>query len=327
MEFRRDKDILRFLGIAVLLIITGILIWGAQRWPTLSNAIGDDLMLGDQTGFMSSMADAAAISAKGMGVDYATNFKRFIVGGSLGSGVDAAGAQFGKGGDLLPEAGFAFQVSAMAGVNLGWACDEKCFADRIRIYINGMSLNTSGDPFSGSLTNVGAHLQLRVFRGINAKVIRWGGIDITSGYELMEYALLLSKDLPVATNSGDADLTWNATGSYTISANTTSIPIEVSTNLRVLMFTAFAGAGLDLTQGGADSEIKLQGPISASAMGQEGELGSARISYAGSGTPSAQVPRFFAGLQVSALPVKLYGQINVGLNNSFGGHLGLRFAM
>ena len=71
--------------------------------------------LADPTTFMDSMANAASISSKGMGVDYASNFDTFVVGGSLGSSVHSSGFRFGRSDEALPPGGFAFMVSAMAG--------------------------------------------------------------------------------------------------------------------------------------------------------------------------------------------------------------------
>lgn len=295
----------------------------------MTDTIGADLNLADASGFLESMADAAVISSKGMGVDYASNPNRFVAGVSIGSGVDSGGARFGKGGRELPEYGFSFQVSAMAGVNLGLLSKKdpgEGFLSRFLLYANGMALNTSGEYFDGSLENVGAHMQVRLFKPRSLAVVKWGGIALTGGYELSNYHLLLTKDLPLTTSADGADLTWKAQGTYTVDAASTSIPVELSTNFRVLFITAFAGGGVDLTDGAADSQIKLAGDIDGSVGNQTATLGKVNVRWNGHGMATEMVPRFFGGVQFNALMAKVYGQVNVGLNNSFGGHAGVRVA-
>ena len=85
----------------------------------VSERISGAFRLPDQTEFLRQMADANAMASKGMGVDYATNPQRFVVGASFGSAVNGVGATFLRGTDTLPEGGFSVQLSAMGALNLG----------------------------------------------------------------------------------------------------------------------------------------------------------------------------------------------------------------
>ena len=129
-----------------------------------SAAVEDELRLGDQSEYLGQMAQAAVLSSKGMGADYATNPQRLVIGGGFGSAVSAAGFRFGRGDGTLPQGGFAFQVSALAGLNLGVLAEDDSPARRFLVYGNGMMLETNNEPFEGELLNYGGHLQIKLLK-------------------------------------------------------------------------------------------------------------------------------------------------------------------
>jgi hypothetical protein len=109
------------------------------------------------------------------------------------------------------------------------ASKKKAMGKRFRLYGNGLYMPLpGGKAFGGTMYNFGAHLQIKVIRGVDAKVTEWGGIDITSGFEYSGYQLNLKRELPLEAPLDDGDITWTANGDYGLSASATSIPIEVS---------------------------------------------------------------------------------------------------
>ena len=299
----------------------------------VNDNVGDLLKVADQDAFTSSMAEAASMSVKGLGVDYASNIQKFVVGGAISSGVHAAGLSFKKGTDVLPSGGFAGQLSLMAGVNLGLGGKEKGFFDRFRLYGNGLALRfPSGREFGGNMANVGAHLQVKIIGGIDAKVTEWGGIDVTSGFDYTTYTLALRSELPLPAPVEGGDLTWNATGSYDLTTTATSIPIEVSTNVRVAILTAYLGGAYDLNMASTSSQASLAGPVNATIESDavsinDENIGEASLSLAGSGVADPQAMRVFLGIQGSVLMIKGFAHLNVGFNGAIGGQLGVRVAM
>lgn len=288
----------------------------------LNSAADTSLKVGEQLAFMDQMARATALSTRGMGVDYATNPEKFVFGLSFGSAVSGAGPQFSRGGIDLPEGGFAGALSAMAGVNLGMKADEDSFARRVRLYANGFYARPVYEPFRGTVLNYGGHLQLQVLRPRDGEVVEWGGLALTTGYQQTIFQMDLEDEIPIDTG----DVRWDATGTYAIDSSAQTVPVELSTNLRVLVATAFVGAGADVhIDSLATSELSLEGDIAVSA--NDATIGSAALSLSESGAAELVVPRVFFGLQADIFFVKAYGQVNVGLNDSFGGHLGLRVAM
>jgi hypothetical protein len=293
----------------------------------LNSAVSDQLNIGDQTAFLAGMANAAALATKGMGVDYASNPKRVVFGGSFGTTVNGVGAGFSSGDYAVPEGGFSLQASAMAGINLGFGNEDSALS-RFRLYANGLALGTSGDSFDASVYNYGAHLQIQVIKPRMSAAVEWGGLALTSGYEMSGYVMRLTSALPVETEQDGVILKWDAVGTYDIESVSDTIPVEVSTNLRVLVATVFVGGGVDIVNSGsATSEIALGGDISASAYGTQSNLGNIGVSLAGEGFADEIVPRVFTGLQADILFLKLYGQLNIGFNESFGGHFGARVVL
>lgn len=302
--------------------------------PTVEADLKDigrgDLQLEDLSGFMSQMANAAVLSTKGMGVDYATNPQRFVVGGSVGSAVSGAGVQLGRGGKTVPEGGFAFQVTGMAGVNLGVFAEDESALRRVMVYANGMMLTTAMDPFEGTLINAGGHVAVQLVRPDGrGGLLEWGGLTLTSGYEYTSYEMTLTRAIPIDAGQ----VRWDATGRYDMKADASSIPLELSTNLRVSVVTAYLGGGVDLNQGSdATSEISLGGDINATIDGDTLRLGDATAKAGLTGSGDMVMPRGFVGLQINILPVKVYGQLNfttdTGLERfGFGANAGLRVAI
>ncbi|MFZ5478348.1 MAG: Lsa36 family surface (lipo)protein [Myxococcota bacterium] len=299
----------------------------AQLEEAMENAANEQMRLPEMGQYLAQMADANVLSAKGLGVDYASNMQRFAVGGGFGSAVNEGGFRFVAGEEPLPDTGFAFQISAMAGLNLGVFSKEESALRRVKLYVNGMKASTQRDPFTGTFLNYGGHLQIKLIGGAGDQeqgVAEWGGIDVTAGYEYSSYTLQLAQDFPISSG----DLAWTAEGTYEISSEVQSVPLEVSTNFRVLVVSVFGGAGFDYNLSGrADNEIEVGGPLTYTYEGKAYEAGSATATMNASGFASEYTPRVFAGAQVNVFLVKLYGQLNVTFDRSVGGHLGVRAVM
>ena len=295
----------------------------------MEGVVNSELKLDGQKKYLEQMANANAIATRGMGVDYATNFKKLVFGGSAGSGAAAAGLKLGSGDSLLPDFGWSAQMSLMAGLNLGLLAGKDSALNRVRIFGNGMAFKfPSSDGFQGSMVNYGAHLQVKIVGPLELKVVEWGGIDLTAGYEGSTYVQSLGAGFPIEAPIDGGTATWNADGSFDIISKSGSIPLEASTNLRVLVATAYVGGALDSNlAASSDSDIDIDGPLTAKIAGTKSDVGTARIKSTGSGFGSATTPRLFAGVQANILLLKIYGQANVGLNQSAGAHLGVRIAL
>ncbi|MEL6344942.1 MAG: hypothetical protein AAFV53_17625 [Myxococcota bacterium] len=293
----------------------------------LSDEVDAQLNIVDQQAFLQKMANAAAWSSRGMGVDYASNVETFIVGMSVGSAVNASGATFSRQGQEIPEGGFSAQISVMAGVNLGFG-NMKSPASRFRLFVHGLTLRPQGDFFDARLYNVGGHVQFEIVRPRENQAVAWGGLAVTTGYELAGYSLNLNDDLPIDFTLSGQDMTWQATGDYTIQSATQSVPVELSSNARILFVTLFGGLAADVNLGATTSEGSLVGDLFLKPDGEDDvRLGDASLSVSDEGVADWLTPRAFAGAQADLLFLKVYGQLNLGINETFGGNIGVRFAM
>jgi hypothetical protein len=185
----------------------------------------------------------------------------------------------------------------------------------------------SNHALVGSLQNVGGSLQLQLVKRANFKIGAWNGLALTGGYDATLFRLKLEKDLPIDTTLDGTEIGWDATGSYEIDATTSSIPLEVSTAVRVLVVTVFVGAGYDFVTATANHTAALEGPVEAKRSGEDASLGTATVSLEGEADGDRQLFRGFGGAEVRIFAVKVYGQLNVANNDTIGGHFGLRFAM
>jgi hypothetical protein len=301
----------------------------------LNTLLEERLNLADPDSYIAKFANAAAMSTKGLGVDYASNPKKFVVGGSIGPAVSGVPFSLDRAADKLPDGGYAFMASGLAGVNLGvFTPGKKGPLNHLMVYVSGFYLNPPGDrQFDAEVTNFGAHAQLKLGGPVKAgPIAEWGGIDLTAGYEISSYKLSLGSAWPISTDIDPATVTWKASGTYDIGAKASTIPLEISTNLKITVITGYLGGGFDLMTSSATSTASLSGPVSATAPDGSGgtireTLGTAGASLDGAGVGDPQAARIFGGAQVNASVLKVYGQLNLGFNRTYGAHVGVRIAL
>lgn len=298
----------------------------------LQGATSEDLHVVDQGPFLGAMANAGSLAARGMGVDYATNPKKFVLGASFGSAVYDDGTSLSNEDEGLPEAGFGTQASVMAGINLGVFNGKDTFADRMMLYGHFLSLATPRvGEFDGHATQAGGHLQMKLVPKLGIGVAEFGGLDFTTGVEFTRYTLGLSEQLAFDTPGGDeATVTWRTDGSFTVTTTGLTIPLEASTNVRLLFLTVFGGAALDLHPlNTGSSNASLSGNLVATSdlIADETHIGEAALSITADGRGLPVTPRVFVGPQVNLWAVRAYMQLNVGLTGGFGLHAGARIAL
>ena len=301
------------------------------------------------SGFLKNVGDAQSFTSKGLGVDYASEATYFEVGGSasFAFGVDKT-YQPGNNpanSQAFPLQGAGLNASVMAGLSLGF------LKIPVMVFGNWMQLPTQRyGAWSGSLDNWGLHAQLRLFgpsRTTTAlkMLIRWGGIAITSGYDSSHMNLGLIQPFsssfaipgaPGAAASGatlDATGTAGGTAAFNLDMTTRSIPVEVTTSLRLLsLVTAYGGLGFDWQLGGdtklnVDLAATLRGHI-ANVQPDPLELGNARAQFGAHAAPSPARVRAILGAQVNLWMLRIFVQSNIAKGNPIMASLagGLRLA-
>ena len=102
---------------------------------------------------------------------------------------------------------------------------------------------------------------------------------------------------------------------FSVEQTTWSVPLEITTSLRLLtLLTVYGGLGLDWQLGGgSDMNIKMSATLSGKVPGDTTtvNLGSASVAATGHVNPSAARLREIIGLQINAMLVRLFVQVNV----------------
>jgi hypothetical protein len=276
--------------------------------------------------FLRDFQNAQNFSTKGLGVDYASEATLAEVGAtfSLATNIDKAYKPSGSYTDP-PIKGVGSNISLMAGVGGG------LFGfDPLMIFGNWFKKGASLGQFDGNYHNWGLHAQIRLF-GPSRKssavkmLVRWGGIAVTSGVDYSHIALTARSSLssrftlPAAAGiPGGAPITITNSGTlaFTLEQTTWSIPLEVTTSLRLLsLVTVYGGIGLDWQLGGG-SDMKLdmrnatlRGEVQTTRFDN---LGTADVWATGHVKPSAARVREIVGVQLGILDlIRFFVQVNV----------------
>jgi hypothetical protein len=296
----------------------------AQLQYFVRGKLNELFQMSNAAGFLQRFGDAQSFTSKGLGVDYASEATYVEVGGA---------ASFALGMDKSYQPGNALPVqvqsvgmnaSLMAGVSL------MPFGIPVMLFGNGMYVPTQryGD-MSGSLDNWGIHAQLRLFgpsrkTSSRGMLVRWGGIAITTGYDYSHMTLRLNRDImsnfsiPNSVTQGvNVDVTGSASGTavFGVDMTTKSIPLEITTSVRLLtLLTAYGGMGFDFNVGGTSvMNLDLDARLLGHTPGPTNlDMGSAHIHATIPPVgPSAAKIRGIMGLQVNLFMVRLFTQVNI----------------
>jgi hypothetical protein len=300
--------------------------------PTLEGEVKRELENLFQTyrvaDYLRSFGDAHAFASRAMGVDYVSNFRAAMVGVAGNLSLNIERGYLPRNTRTRPPAGgVGTNATIMAGVNLD-------FFRLAPVTLFGNYFSRAGrlEEFDAHLSNWGVHAQLKLWGsrdgGLIDAFVRWGGIDLTTGIEQARLRLTLAqnwrRDIPVGqyvdpAQSGGASpvVAVDSTGRFTIDMHTFSVPIEVTTNVRLLyILSLYGGFGFDWQLGGGSSlaldlDGTMTGRTSSGGQTTEVDLGTATADASESVSPSPGRLRWLAGLQVNVFVVKLFAQLNL----------------
>ena len=290
-----------------------------QLAQELSLKVNDLFRVANVDSFLKDFQNAQSFSAKGLGVDYASEATLAEVGAtfSFASNVDKAYSPSGGYTDP-PISGGGANFSLMGGLGFG------LFGlDPVMVFANWFKGSASLGQLDGDYHNWGLHGQIRLLgpsrrSSLSKLIVRWGGIAITSGADYSRLSLSARKSInstfnvvpgaPVTvTNIGDLQ--------FDVTQKTWSVPLEITTSLRLLsLITLYGGIGLDWQLGGgSDLNIKMAANLSGSYNGvRYDNVGTATINAAGHANPSPAKLREIFGVQVSILDfVRIFTQVNI----------------
>lgn len=284
----------------------------------------------NSVGFVRNFGDAQSFTSKGMGVDYASEATYFEVGGSASFALGMDRTYQPSNAQGFPIQGVGLNASLMGGLSLGF------LGIPVMVFGNWMKVPTQdyGD-MSGSLDNWGVHAQVRLLgpsRSTSAlkMLVRWGGIAVTTGLDYSHMTLGLkqgiSSNFSIPNTTGLVDLTGttgtlNSKAVFNIGMTTKSIPLEVTTSLRLMtLFTAYGGLGFDWQLGGGSTmNVDVNGTMMGRVAGQPTappvNLGTVAVNASAHADPSAAKIRGILGAQINLFMVRLFTQLNIANTN------------
>ncbi len=326
---------------------------GADTIPGLNeqdlrNKLNELFQAAGTRSFLRKFGDAQSFTSKGLGVDYASEATYFEVGGSasFALGMDRTYQPSNTPG--FPISGVGLNASLMGGLSLGF------LGIPVMVFGNWMKVPTQNyGAMSGSLDNWGVHAQVRLFgpsRSMSAlkMLVRWGGIAVTTGLDYSHMSLGLKQPISSKfTFSNLPDVGVDATGAASgdimdvngavvgtahlnIDMTTKSIPLEVTTSLRLLtLLTAYGGLGFDWQLGGGSNmdvgvDAKMVGHtlLPGAASGSKNpadysnlDLGTAHVKFMDHAEPSAAKIRGIMGLQINLFMLRIFTQMNITNTN------------
>ncbi len=315
----------------------------------LEDSVNNGFPNADASTYLSGMANAGVMSVKGLGGDYTNDFSLFSAGVKLGLGVDLGDNSFS---DVLSgkingsqARGFAFQPAITLGLNMGifpflpefeWMSWDKLRLHSHFFFFDLGSLG--GSDFSGEISSMGARLSYQFYDSKNLDglgLVRWGGITVQTGFEVMKLKLTMKKTVSQnqeVTAPGPTTVNIKFSGDAFIDVETSSfsIPIEISTNIRLLYaLTMYGGFGLDINSGKSTGSAGMQNTSSQVVVGGTPANNPIDISLGigQEGKSETFFARSFAGLQFNIAIVKVFMHVQKSLNAGvWGANLGLNIA-
>ena len=275
------------------------------------------------TSFLHDFQNAQSFSTKGLGVDYASEATLVEAGATLSVASNADKAYTPSGAYTDPPIqGVGGNFSLMAGVGMGLVG-----FDPLMVFANWFKGSASLGVLDGSYHNWGLHGQIRLL-GPSRKtsavktLVRWGGIAVTSGADYSRLSLSAKRAIHSTFNVvPGAPVTVTNTGDmvFSVKQTTWSIPLEVTTSLRLLsLVTVYGGIGFDWQLGGGSNlKINMNANLSGQYGGTSyGNLGTATVNAGGKVSPSAARLREIVGVQLGILDmIRLFVQVNVATSS------------
>jgi len=259
--------------------------------------------------FLRSFGDATSFAQRGLGVDYMSLPGSFMIGIGAQVGVSSADE---ISVDQRPTSGGA---AVNASIMLGWNLKDQG-APRWTLFANGFYENGNTDQLKGNIATGGFHIQYKlvepqVDEGVGAAIVRWGGLDLTTGVEFTRWSFGANNTITQEFNvDGISEpLSLASTGRFDLSSTAGTIPIELTTGLRIaLLVSLYAGVGFDITGGKSTVDGDLTGTLTTP---DKTNIGTVHITETGSNTSSPGTFRGLAGVQVNLWKLKVYTQANV----------------
>lgn len=259
-----------------------------------------------------AFSNTTAFATRGLGASYDVDSgDRFI-------GVTVAGIHGDVGLGVANKylAGSLINLALTAGVNI---------KERWTVFAGAGYWQTELYGVKGDLFSLGAHVQYQLLPGRGHPNARWTGLAVTTGLDHVRLNVGRADTIKSRFKIGTRSIRMESVGDLTIEARTVSVPIEVSTGVRLgRLFGIYVAGGIDLTTGTTTITAALESQIS---MFKEDPvaLGEATIEAEGSSSPSSLTAHVLGGLELHTKHFRLFTQ-GVIAPGQLGVALGMRAA-
>jgi hypothetical protein len=249
-----------------------------------------------------SFATTGAFANHGLGVDYQPDPNDLM----FGVVADTAFANDAKLSADHVLSATVINYGLIANANLG-----RWNHPRWTVFANGSYATTVIHGLSGHLLSAGGHVQYKVLPSVTSGQVRWTGLDVTTGVEYARWEIGLSSHLDtnvsVKGSVDHATVDMASTGTLTVLAETTAVPIEVTTGVRLFnVIGLYAGGGFTLTTGSSTVSAQLSSLLTINTDNLP--IGTAMINASAADGPSVATVHALAGLQVHTPHVRIYLQ-------------------
>mgnify|MGYP000188587555 CR=1 FL=1 len=302
---------------------------------TSANSDLPDVSLGK---YAEGISNANGFAYKGSTSEYADKLELMSL--KISGGVAFAG-------DLNePEEadGFGVGGAVTAGLNLDILPIDKVGPielSKLDLFFTFMSYDVDQDQgdsnVEGSISAFGAFARYPLVESksiLGGYLVEWGGVHLHTGFMQSKMKVEMTQsfeDQDFEDDSNDPIILYgqftDGSANFTIDSSITTIPVELSTYLRLgYVFTLYGGVGFDYQMGSTDVDFGADGDLEGgTSEGSSDWRADVDVSDDNNGKPTATNTRSFVGLQFNVPFVRLYAQLNKGLGSDLvGTNLGLK---
>lgn len=249
-----------------------------------------------------AFGNTAAFAQRGLGVDYDADPGDILFGFAAG-GVHGDVA-IGTTNELL--GGSIINFAGMAGVSLG-----RWNHPRWSVFGNGYYETTTIHGLTGHLLTLGTHVHYQILPASKPGGVRWTGLAATTGLEYARWTVGTASSIESHfTAQGPIEhvtVHMSSTGTLDVLSTTYTLPIEVTTGVRLGgVLSLYGGGGVAFTAGNSTIAAQLDSLLTINH--DRLPIGNAIITGSGENEPSAASVHAITGIAVHARHVRVFLQ-------------------